>query len=99
MALLPIYTCLNTLGRCIIVVNIKVKYVTADGHFELIFSGVTHTLYTEENNSLDMGTYNYRTPNDLVLHGTFDVAPFQKYLNTVKDYWADYWNRYPDNIY
>ena len=100
MALLPIYTCLYTLGRCIIVVNIKVKDVTADGHFELVFSGDQHTLYTEKNNSLDMGTYNYKSPiNDGGAHLTFDVAPYVKHLNTSKDYWEDYWNKYPDNIY
>ena len=63
----------------------KGKYVTTDGHFELVFSGVTHTLYTEQNNSLDMETFNYVNPRS-GKHWTFDVFPYDRYLNTQKDY-------------
>jgi hypothetical protein len=56
------------------------KYVSADGHFEMIFDS-DDILQTEDNNYRDMGTYNYYGPNDTANHTTYDVKPYFKWGN------------------
>ena len=52
------------------------KYVSFDGHFELVFNG-DNALQTQYNNSDDMGTYNYYDPDaDGVGHAIYDVEPY-----------------------
>ncbi|WP_211320312.1 RHS repeat domain-containing protein [Tumebacillus permanentifrigoris] len=56
------------------------KYVSADGHFEMVFDS-DHVLLTEYNFPSDMGTYNYYSPNDEDMHSKYDIAPWVKWNN------------------
>ena len=51
------------------------KYVSACGHFELIYND-DNVLLTEDNNPDDMGTYNYANPADWWEHTVKDVKPY-----------------------
>ena len=59
----------------------NIKYVSADGHFELIYNG-NNELLTQDNNPDDMGTYNYYSPvTNKMLHSYYDVIPYFEYGN------------------
>lgn len=65
------------------IVNDKknIKYVSADGHFELIYNG-NNILLTSKNNPDDMGTYNYYSPiNKKICHVYYDVIPYLEFGN------------------
>ena len=51
------------------------KYVSFDGHFELVYND-DNVLLTQYNNPEDMGTYNYSHPDDIVGHIIKDVKPY-----------------------
>lgn len=62
------------------------KYVSNDGHFEMIFSA-NGVLQNETNNSKDMGTYNYfGSEISFWGHALYDVATFYMWQNTYDDY-------------
>ncbi len=62
----------------------NVKYVSPDGHFELVYND-NHELLTEYNNPDDMGTYNYYSPiKNEVKHTYYDVLPYLDYGNVLK---------------
>ena len=62
----------------------NVKYVSACGHFEAVYSGLSHPtgedgnrlLWTKHNNPYDMGTYNYTGPSNAGGHTIQDVIPY-----------------------
>jgi len=59
----------------------NIKYVSADGHFEIIYNGA-YELLTSENNPDDMGTYNYYSPIvNPYYHAYYDVIPYGEYGN------------------
>ena len=58
----------------------NLKFVSADGHFELIYNA-DHVLQTKDNNWADMGTYNYYSPNsDEWGHFWMDMVPYDSTL-------------------
>jgi hypothetical protein len=64
----------------------NLKFVSADGHFEAVYNkdGV---LLTEENDPLNMGTFNYAnqlSEAEQELHYLLDVSPFFKWNNTAE---------------
>lgn len=64
----------------------NVKYVSADGHFEVVYSS-NGKLLSEKNDPANMGTYNYKSPiNDQANHLLWDVAPYYDYKNTEMQY-------------
>ena len=60
----------------------NVKFISADGHFEAVYDK-EGKLLTEENDPINMGTYNYFGPNDFNGHKEYDVEPYYIYGNTV----------------
>ena len=70
------------------------KYVSFDGHFEIVYSA-ENILLTEGSGDIDMGTYNYSpsTDGDNVIekgeayleHYKKDMKPYNKYKNTEKE--------------
>jgi hypothetical protein len=56
------------------------KYVSADGHFEIVYNS-DNVLLNEFNSPSDMGTYNYYGPNDTGLHKQYDVDPWWEWGN------------------
>jgi RHS repeat-associated protein len=56
------------------------KYVSSDGHFELVYNK-DNVLLNENNNPADMGTYNYYGPDDKENHTKYDVVPWLNWLN------------------
>ena len=59
----------------------NIKYVSFDGHFEVIYNG-KNVLQNEKNNSLDMGTYNYYSPKTAPIdHGIYDIMPYERWGN------------------
>ena len=61
----------------------NIKYVSPDGHFELVYNG-NYELLTKFNNPDDMGTYNYYLPiNDKANHAYYDVVPYIEYGNVL----------------
>jgi len=64
----------------------NVKYVSADGHFEVIYNK-NGVLLSEKNDPANMGTYNYASPtNDAVNHVILDWATYKKWYNTKQEY-------------
>ena len=61
----------------------NVKYVSADGHFEVVYNA-NNVLQTKNNNPDDMGTYNYRSPNDWLGHYYKDILPYNNWGNVSK---------------
>jgi len=62
------------------------KWVSVDGHYELVFDGsADKVLQTAYNNPEDMGTYNYAGPNLKLEHTMLDVLPWIVYGNTTND--------------
>ena len=59
----------------------NLKYVSKDGHFEVVFNANHQIIY----DPLDMGTYNYVSPNDAMGHAAKDVVPYYSYKGNVKD--------------
>ena len=58
------------------------KYISADGHFEVVFS-LDYELVNEESDPLNMGTYNYYSyKTNLGNHVKYDIIPYVKYTNT-----------------
>ena len=57
------------------------KYVSPDGKKEAVFDSEGDPVYDDVN----MGTYNYKSPDDKLGHMTEDVLPYWKYGNTEKD--------------
>ena len=51
------------------------KYVSFDGHFELVYND-NNVLLTASNNPDDMGTYNYASPDNWYEHYIKDVKPY-----------------------
>ena len=67
--------------------NSNVKYVSADGHFEVIYNK-NGVLLSEKNNPANMGTYNYANPiSNQAGHLELDMLPFYKWQNT-EDLWV-----------
>ena len=59
----------------------NIKYISACGHFEMVFDA-NHTLLTKTNNPDDMGTYNYYSPKKSpAQHIAYDVLPYYQYGN------------------
>ena len=59
----------------------NIKYVSADGHFEIVYNGYNE-IQNQYNNPDDMGTYNYYSPTtEAVQHGIYDVIPYWQYGN------------------
>ena len=59
----------------------NIKYVSADGHFEMVYNGYNE-IQNQYNNPDDMGTYNYYSPTtEPVQHGIYDVIPYLQYGN------------------
>jgi RHS repeat-associated protein len=61
----------------------NIKYVSGDGHFEVIYNA-KHIIQNKDNNSDDMGTYNYRSPSDWFGHYYKDVVPYNSWGNVSK---------------
>jgi RHS repeat-associated protein len=71
----------------------NVKYVSADGHFEVVYNS-NNTLQTAINNSDDMRTYNYYSPNDDWRgHYWYDMAPYGTWLGGLFPDWK--WGNVP----
>ena len=58
----------------------NLKFVSKCGKFEAVYNkdGV---LLTEVNDPVNMGTYNYYTPKNIIMHGILDVGPYARYGN------------------
>lgn len=66
----------------------NVKYVSIDGHYEAVYgSGDDDAiLLTEENDPVNMGTYNFKDPNnDPVGHFLYDMLPYYLWGNSPED--------------
>lgn len=60
----------------------NMKFISADGHFEAIYD-IEGVKLTEENDSLNMGTFNYGDPiNEKLRHAVYDVLPFFEWGNS-----------------
>jgi hypothetical protein len=59
----------------------NLKFVSSDGYFEAVYD-VNGKLLTEENDPINMGTYNYIGPDDVKGHERLDVDPYYKWGNT-----------------
>lgn len=53
----------------------NLKFVSKDGKYEAVYN-YKKELLTEYNDPVNMGTYNYASPNDPVNHFMFDVKPY-----------------------
>lgn len=50
----------------------NIKYISADGHFEIVYNGNNET-QNQYNNPDDIRTYNYYSPTtEIVQHGEYD---------------------------
>ena len=56
------------------------KYVSADGHFEMVFTKENY-LVNEKFSPTNMGTYNYYGPSNASLHAKYDVYTWGKWGN------------------
>jgi hypothetical protein len=60
----------------------NMKFISADGHFEAVYNIAGEKL-TEENDPMNMGTFNYGDPiNEKLEHVVYDVLPFFEWKNT-----------------
>lgn len=60
----------------------NLKFTSADGHFEAVYDRAG-TLLTAENDSANMGTFNYADPlTNRERHAKYDVMPYLKWHNT-----------------
>jgi RHS repeat-associated protein len=63
----------------------NVKYVSEDGHHESVFNSEGELL-TQDNDSKNMGTYNYFDPVDQeIMHVIYDVLPYFLFGNVEED--------------
>ena len=60
----------------------NLKFVTIEGRFEAVYD-INKELLTEETDlgAINMGTYNYKTPDNYLGHYLMDVRPWQVYGN------------------
>lgn len=58
----------------------NLKFVSADGLFEGVYNKAGDLL-TESNDPINMGTYNYSDPADIIHHGLYDVLPYESWGN------------------
>ena len=56
----------------------NIKYVSACGHFEIIYD-VNHNVVNPGNAPLDMGTFNYYSPNNWSKHYAYDIYPYKSF--------------------
>lgn len=56
----------------------NLKFVSYNGIYEGVYNKVG-VLLTELNDAVNMGTYNYSDPSDLVNHGIYDVLTYNKW--------------------
>lgn len=62
----------------------NMKFISADGHFEAVYN-IDGEKLTEENDSMNMGTFNYGDPiNEKLRHVVYDVLPFFEWRNSQK---------------
>ncbi|CAH2213015.1 hypothetical protein [Tepidibacter aestuarii] len=59
----------------------NLKFVSHDGKFEAVYNK-NGELLTEKNDQINMGTYNYADPDDIIKHFIYDVAPYLRWGNT-----------------
>lgn len=60
----------------------NMKFISADGHFEVIYN-IDGVKLTEENDSMNMGTFNYAdSVNEKLRHTIYDVLPFFAWGNS-----------------
>jgi hypothetical protein len=60
----------------------NMKFISADGHFEVIYN-IDGVKLTEENDPMNMGTFNYGDPvNEKLRHAVYDVLPFFEWRNS-----------------
>lgn len=58
----------------------NLKFVSADGLFEGVYDKAGNLL-TESNDPVNMGTYNYCDPANIIQHGLLDVWPYKTWGN------------------
>lgn len=58
----------------------NLKFVSADGLFEGVYDKAGNLL-TESNDPINMGTYNYCDPANIIQHGLLDVWPYKTWGN------------------
>lgn len=60
----------------------NMKFISADGHFEAVYN-IDGVKLTEENDPMNMGTFNYGDPiNEKLRHAVYDVLPFFEWRNS-----------------
>lgn len=58
------------------------KFISADGHFEVIYN-LDGVKLTEENDPMNMGTFNYADPvTEKLKHTVYDILPFFEWGNS-----------------